>query len=150
MKFQPKTEKQIAEESLLPVGTYSFQVVEAKEAVSKGGNDMIVLKNQIYRDDGSPSLMVDDYLVSSIAYKLRHAADACGLIAEYESGELQALDFEGKSGQLKLRIQKDKEGKYPDKNVVGDYIKLSTDGNDGPPAGHPASEAPPHDPDMPF
>lgn len=145
MKFQPKTEKEIAEENLLPVGTYSFQVIDAKDAVSRSGNDMIVLKNQIFKEDGSPSLMVDDYLLPTIAYKLRHAADASGLLTEYEAGELRAQDFIGRSGQLKLRIQKDKEGKYPDKNVVGDYVKKSAENNNEPPADHPVN-----DPDIPF
>ncbi len=35
MQFTPKTEKQLAEESLLPAGVYDFEVLKAEDAVSK-------------------------------------------------------------------------------------------------------------------
>lgn len=121
MKFNPKTEREIAEEGLYPEGIYSFEIANAENKVSKSGNDMIQLKIKVYDNDGN-FRFVDDYLLESMAYKLRHAAVVCGLGDKYESGSLDAFDFVGKTGSLKLTVQKDKKGEYPDKNVVKDYV----------------------------
>jgi hypothetical protein len=121
MQFQPKTEKEIAEANLIPVGVYSFEVVAAEDKVSKANNEMIVLKLLVHDGKGG-SRFIDDYLLESIAHKLRHAAVACGLESKYTAGKLAASDFQGKTGQVKVRIQKDKDGQYPDKNVIGDYV----------------------------
>jgi hypothetical protein len=82
---------------------------------------MIELTVRVFKPDGSFSL-VTDYLLESMAYKLRHAAVACGLEKTYDAGTLKADDFIGKEGMLKLNIQKDKNGQYPDRNSVKDYI----------------------------
>lgn len=121
MQYQPKTEKEIAEANLLPVGVYNFDIIEAEDKVSKQGNEMIVLKLQVFDANGAHRF-VDDYLLEAIPHKLRHIACAMGMEEKYNSGKLLASDFTGKSGQVKLRIQKDKDGVYADKNVVGDYI----------------------------
>jgi hypothetical protein len=141
MKFAPKTEKQIAEENLWPAGEYGFEIGEAHDKVSKSNNEMIHLKLKVFNNEGSMRF-VDDYLLEEMAYKLRHAAEACGLLTQYESGTLLASDFVGKLGYLKLKIQKDKTGNYPDKNVVGDYIVkdvVQVSDDTSPPTGHPAS-----------
>lgn len=121
MKFEPKTEKELAEMNLLPEGEYGFEISGAEEKISKAGNEMIVLTVRIFKPDGSFQI-ITDYLMEALAFKLRHAADACGLTHEYETGILAAENFIGKTGMLKLKIQKDKNGEYPDKNTVGDYI----------------------------
>lgn len=122
MRFTPKTEKEIQEENLLPIGTYDFEIYRTEDKVSSGGNDMIELGLRVYGTDGSTKF-VTDYLLESMAFKLRHASEACGLLAKYESGTLEAQDFLNKTGQAKIKIQSDKTGKYSDKNVVADYIK---------------------------
>lgn len=121
MKFTPKTDKELAEEKLLPEGEYGFEISGAEEKISKAGNDMIVLTVRVFKDDGS-FILVTDYLLESIMYKINHACKACGLFDKYELGELSARDFIGKTGHLKLVIQKDKNGEYPDKNSIKDYI----------------------------
>lgn len=121
MQYQPKTEKQIREELLLPNGIYDFEVFEAADKVSKGGNDMIYLKLKVYTPEGN-FRFVDDYLLEAMAFKLRHAAVACGLGDQYATGTLLASHFVGKSGQVKLRIDVNKDGKYQDKNAIADYV----------------------------
>lgn len=134
MRFAPKTEKEIAEANLWQPGNYSFEIVEATDKVSKSGNDMIELKVKVFNDEGK-YILVNDYLLESIAYKLKHAADACGLSDSYNSGSLSGMEFVGKCGTLKLKIQKDKDGQYADKNVIGDYVvnKEVAASNDTPP-----------------
>lgn len=121
MKFTPKTEEEVGFK-LLDAGIYDFDVMTALDKVSQAGNDMIELKLAVYGPDGN-ARHIFDYLMEKIEYKLRHAADACGLLDKYETGEFGAEDFIGKAGKLKLGIQKDKTGQYPDKNTVQDYIK---------------------------
>lgn len=121
MRYTPKTEKEIAEEKLLPEGEYPYQISGALEKTSKSGNDMIELTVRVFKPDGS-FVLVTDYLLESLAYKLRHAAVSCGLEKIYDAGTLKADDFIGKQGMLKLGIQKDKNGQYPDRNSVKDYI----------------------------
>lgn len=121
MKFTPKSEKQIAEEGLLPEGNYGFEVAKAEDKVSKSGNDMIEVNLRVFNTDGG-FVFVRDFLMEKIAYKLRHFAEAAGLLEKYESGEFTAADCEGRIGHVKIIIKKDPTGTYPDKNEVRDYV----------------------------
>lgn len=118
MNFTPKTEEQINEEGLLPKGTYDFEVLEAKDTTSKNGNEMIWLKLGVFDANGN-SRHVYDYLLEALAYKLRHAAVTCGLEEQYNEGSLNAGHFLNRSGRCKIDIEKG--GEYPSKNVVRDY-----------------------------
>lgn len=119
MKFNPKTDKEIAEENLLPKDEYDYEVVEAKESRSKGGNDMITLKLHVFHGEGHRVLT--DYLLGAMAGKLKHFCDQHGLEREYTNGTLTAEDCEGRQGKVLLGIEKDRSGNYPDKNKVLDY-----------------------------
>lgn len=120
MKFTPKSEKEISESRLIPDGEYPFEVSSADDKVSKAGNDMIELWLRVYLDNGK-FVQIPDYLMEKMEFKLRHACDACGIIDKYESGELDASDFEGKSGYVKIGTQP-ANGDWPAKNTVKDYI----------------------------
>ncbi len=122
MKVQPKTEAEITAANLIPAGEYMFEVIEATEKTSKNGNDMIALKLSVHADDYARGVF--DYLVDieSMAYKIRHFADATGLLPQYEAGQLSADDMIGVTGKCKIAQQPEKDG-YPAKNVVKDYVK---------------------------
>ena len=123
MRFEPKSEAEIQEENPFtpwPPGVYDFEVSESEERTSKNGNDMIALTLKVYNTAGE-SRTVFDYLLSSILYKLKHAAEACGAGDKYERGELTSVDFYGKTGKLKLRIDPAQNG-YAAKNAVQDYV----------------------------
>lgn len=133
MRITPKTEEQIEKESkfaVWPAGKYNFEVAKASEGKSKNGSDMITLVLNVFNDAGE-SIIVKDYLTEAMAFKLRHACDACGLLDHYENGNLISFDFENKRGELKLKFEKGQPKKdgtddvYPDKNSVQDYIKNS-------------------------
>lgn len=128
MEFKPRTEKELAESRLWAKGIYEFEVSDAFEKLSKSsGKPMIELKVRVFRPDGT-SRIVSDYLVEQRGDKLRHAAEACGLLDQYNSGSISNADFHHKRGKLKLGVEKDKTKTYSDKNVVVDYV-----------AEHPAS-----------
>jgi len=129
MNFIPKSEAEIKKEeeqrAVWPRGTYDFEVVEYTDEVSKNGNDMIKLRLKVYHPDGG-TRTIFDYLMPAIAAKLRHACDCMGLTGQYESGTLEAADFDGGSGKLILYVKKGVGG-YADQNAVADYVK-----SDGP------------------
>jgi len=136
MQFDPKTEKELAESNLWNAGIYSFEILEkskifGKEFItsdtkSSKGNDMIQLAVAIYNDEGQIKVL-PDYLLAALAHKLRHAAYACGIGNQYESGMLIASDFIGKTGHAQIEIQaggkkENGEGNHPDKNTIKDYV----------------------------
>lgn len=129
MKFQSKTENQLAEANLIPEGTYPFEVIKAIDGKSKSsGADMITLKLKIFQDADS-GILLEDYLLESVGYKLFHFCAYNGLTKQYENGTLVAADCEGKTGYVKVGHQagKDKgDGSgdcWPTKNTVKDYVR---------------------------
>ncbi len=122
MNFSHKKEEEVNTFDVFPKGEYDFDVVKAQDATSKAGNSMIKLEIDIYAQNGKKS-RVFDYLLESIAYKLKHFCDAVGLVKEYESDCITADMCSGRSGRCKIEIQADKTGEYSDKNVVRDYCK---------------------------
>lgn len=161
MRFQPKSEKEITEMNLWPAGEYGFEIIDnatlGKNAYStvdrqsKNGNDMIQLVVKVYNADGQFRIIID-YLLEAMPAKLRHAAMSCGLVNEYESGTLEAINFIGKTGYLKLKIDKDKTGQYADKNGIADYVvsEVDTGAVYAPPKSAPANSAAIADDDIPF
>ncbi len=120
MRFTPKSEKQLNEEKLLPEGDYPFEISGAENATSKKGNPMIKITVRVYKPDGQ-FILVTDYLMEAMLYKLLHCCQACGLEEQYNTGLLEPEMFVGKTGMLKLKV--DPEGEYPAKNSIKDYIK---------------------------
>lgn len=132
MNFTPKTDKEIAADALWSAGNYRFEIldramlgnreIETGDTVSKNGDDMILLVVKVFNGDGR-GRVVPDYLVARSPKKLRQAAIACGLLAEYDAGSIDGEAFIGKTGMLKLTVEKDKTGQYPDKNAVAAYLR---------------------------
>lgn len=143
MQVTPKTKNEIDAMNLWSKGEYGFEVVEkaklgeneyfTMDTVSKikpdgkGGNEMIQLVVNVFHPEGWKIVLMD-YLLDAMPEKLFHAVHACGLEDKYNAGALLASDFVGKTGNLKLYIQKGKpknDGSgenYPDRNAIGNYI----------------------------
>lgn len=123
MRFQPKSEKELAADGLWPAGEYPFEVIEAEDTVSqKSGADMVKLTINVFNDDGK-SRRVYDYLVGTPGgqFKVRGFAAATGLIDQYESGEMEAIDMQGRTGKCKIKIDKG-DGSFPEKNAIATYV----------------------------
>lgn len=124
MTYVPKTEEQLAKEGLLEEGTYDFEVIDTNDAPSKKGNDMFTLTLCVFDHDGGQR-RIFDYIAMGSNFgerKLRHAADACGLIDAYMAGELKHYTFMGTTGKVLVK-QRDGTSEYPSpRNVVADYL----------------------------
>lgn len=125
--FEPKTENQIISEGLIPAKTIcDIEVLKATDEVSKtSNNEMIVLKLKVFHGNGFK--IITDYITfgnsNAAEFKLRRSCETFGIINAYNSGNVFASDYEGKSGKAKIGIQSDKTGQYPDKNVINEYLK---------------------------
>jgi hypothetical protein len=120
MQFQPKSEQELQIGLLLENGIYDFQVVNASEEVSKSGNEMIKMTLKVW--DNGVERIIFDYLLNN--YKLKHFCDQMDMEDKYQQGCVLATDCIGKSGKAHIMVQKDKTGKYGDRNSVKDYVKL--------------------------
>ena len=158
MKFTPKTNEEIQAARLLPDGEYDFEIIDAQDGFSKKGAEMMTLALRIFSDSGNRQ--VKDYIVDSMEWKLKHFAEAIGLLPSYELGQLLPEDCIGRSGKCQIVTQIDKTGQYGPRNSVRDYITLpglkqeKPNGTQIPSYGIPAGsgfEAPPlTDDDIPF
>ena len=147
MRVNPKTEQEIASAGLLPAGDYGFEVTSAEDKVSKAGNEMVELKVKLFGPDGDTTVF--DYLIDGerSAFKVRHFAEATGMLGQYERGDMPAHLMVGKTGRCKVSITKDKSGQYPDKNGIADYIKAA---NAPAPSRRPVAPPQDLDDDIPF
>ena len=125
MNFSPKSKDELDAMGLIKAGTYPFQVAEAKDKISKSGNEMIQLNLEVFDNEGK-SYRMFDYLLEAMAVKLFAFCTSTGMEQKYHAGTLSSHDCIGKSGYVDIEIQKGKEnpqgGTYPDKNNVKKYI----------------------------
>ena len=124
MRFQPKTEHEIAMANIWPDGDYDFSCVEANDRISKKGSEMIEVKLRVFSSNGNESV-VFDFLLEAMAHKLRHFCESTGLLSVYDRGDLTASDCIGRNGIC--RLGSETGGKYRPKNVVTDYIVKQRD-----------------------
>jgi hypothetical protein len=120
MKFKPQTEEESAsaERRPLPAGIYDAEVLLAEETRSKAGNDMMKIKLAVYRPNGGQE-WVWDYITDT-SYRLGQLMSVCGLSEQYQKGEVQADEIEGKSFKVTLKIDPAR-GEYSERNSVGRY-----------------------------
>lgn len=126
MKFNPKSEKEIAEAGLWDKGEYAFEIIDSIEKLSKSGKDMIEVKVKIFNKDGASQQIFDYLLPDVMEFKLRHICEACGLLADYEKGMLEGYRLVGKTGYCKVGVSVDKTGQYPNRNNIVDYLVNKT------------------------
>jgi hypothetical protein len=126
MRFSPMSEQELNHMGLIEKGVYNFEVINAKEAISKKGNEMIVLTLKIWDKDGKERILTD-YILESFAFKLRHFCESTNLIDKYNAGELNYEDCISKSGKVEIIVQeggaKPDGSKYFDRNSIKDYVK---------------------------
>lgn len=118
---KPLSREQLKMGDLIKPGIYEYEVIEAEEKVSQAGNDMIALKLNILLPNDKQKIIYD-YLLEAMEWKVGHFCESLGMLDDYEQNYISAAKCQGKKGLVKVFIQKDPKGLYPDKNSVQDYI----------------------------
>jgi len=139
MEFTPKTREEAEKESQFPIwdaGIYDFEVAKAEALISKSAKvrgasepNMIKVTMNVFNADNQVQI-VFDYLMPAFPVKLIDACECMGLSLEYQSGNLEPYQFEGKTGKMRLGIEavnsKNIDPKtdrpYPSKNKVEGYV----------------------------
>ena len=114
------SQKELDDLNLWDKGKYSFEIITSSDYKSQAGNEMIKLGINVFNEVGMCQ-HIFCYLTEKMPHLVRHAAECCGLIKDYEAGELNAISFENRVGELTLGVQKAKDG-YPAKNTVIDFV----------------------------
>jgi hypothetical protein len=130
LSFEPKSENELI--TLLSPGIGSYEVYHAEAKISKNGNPMIELILRVWDDKGNTGQIYDYLILNEHKFslrKIRHFCYASGIGELYEKGALNANDCINRYGKLKIIIQEDKLGKYPDKNSVDDYVFIVSENN---------------------
>jgi len=153
MNFAPKTKEEIETMNLIKPGIYHFRVANAKEGMSKSGNEMLTLTLEVYDNEGRAH-PIFDYLVEAMAFKLYAFCESTGLLRLYQEGRLTAQDCIGRTAYVELTIEKGKEspqgGTYPDKNQVKKYTTKPVAGSEPPHQATQSTGYPEFDTDVPF
>lgn len=139
--YDPISREQAEKErfSLLDDGDYSAVINSAMPKISSSNNQMIELELEVYDASGKPHPL-KDYLVFSpkMMWKVINCADGCGLLKEYEDKKFHPSMLPGKNIRVRVKTQKGNEipeeklkgkplgTKYPDKNVIEDYLVPDT------------------------
>lgn len=137
--YEVMTEQDAMKErfQLMKDGEYDAVVDKAEARISaNSGNPMMELNLTVYDEEGKPH-QIRDFLVftKNMMWKAIHCADSADLTKEYEEKKFCPELIQGKGVRIKVSTQEgsvipqDKlKGKaigsrYPDKNVVDDYVK---------------------------
>jgi hypothetical protein len=137
--FDPMTDEELEASDLVEDGEYYFEVVKSTRSNSKNGNPMAALQITIWDKEGKTHTIFDWLVFSQIKMclkKVSHFCSAVGLADEYKKGQIPE-ELERYCGKLILGFAAGQEipeeklqgkpfgSKYPDKNVVVDYVKGS-------------------------
>jgi len=121
---------------LLEDGEYNAVITRAEARIStNSGNPMIEVDLDVYDKNGRAHV-VRDFLVftRSMTWKVIHCTNAVGLQKEFESKQLQPEMLVNKNVRVMVSVQaggliptdrlkgKPEGSKYPDKNVIQDYV----------------------------
>jgi hypothetical protein len=126
MKFDPVSDEEYKGRGQWAEDWYSAMICTHADAVtegtSKGGNRFFKVQIDVFNGSGATKritavIMVDGHY----GWQFRSAAEAFGVLDKYHAGELGAEDLKGREGWVQLGIEKDPEGKWPDKNRIVDY-----------------------------
>jgi len=106
----------------LPPGTYECRIEEAKEAVSKAGNDMIKIRVRLFKPDGTPGPLVWEHLVfvDSAAWKIDQVRASLGFkVVEGEDVEVNPDDLLDRDGVVTVD-EEDVDGRLY--NRITDWV----------------------------
>jgi hypothetical protein len=149
--YQPLSEEEAQRKryKLMDDGIYQATIEHAEGKLSSSNNPMGVFYLRVWDKSGHPK-EIKDYIpfIDSMMWKLRHLADASKLIKEFEDRKFRPELAIGKEVYVNIKTQSGKEipldklngkapgAKYPDKNVVDDYVVKESSDNKAESKGH--------------
>lgn len=120
---------------LLPDGEYDAYVESFEPKISSSGNQYVNLLLNIFDNNGKPHPVFDIQMtLPSMVWKMRHFCYSAGLEESFEAKKYHPSMSVGKKVRVFLRTKKGDEipfnklngkpvgSKYPDKNVIDDYL----------------------------
>ncbi len=124
MNFIPKTEEELQMESLLPEGSYEYQVIKCEDKISQAGNQYTAVTLKVWDNEGKEHQVFTNMALIKL---LKHFCDVNNMVEEYKSGNIPAESFLYKAaGKVLLGVEGEKPnpkgGFYKAKNIVKDYI----------------------------
>lgn len=122
MEFKVLTDEELkAQRFFLEEGMANFTVMNAENAVSKTGNEMIKLTLRVIDKEGKEGTIFD-YLVSTekAVFKIKQFCDAIEKPEIYKSGKMNDLECLDQSGKCILKIRKSNE--YGDQVIIKEYL----------------------------
>ena len=105
--------------NVLKAGEYDAEVLEATEARSSKGNDMLKIKLGVFRPSGSGQAWVWDYITET-SFKLGQIMRASGMEKEYLQGQVEADELVGKCFKVTLAVEAAR-GDFAERNGVKRY-----------------------------
>jgi hypothetical protein len=120
-EFTPVTEEELEMAGLIDEGKYDAVIISAQSKLSKAQLPMIELVVKVYGNDHSER-NIYCYLTDKMPRLLKHLCDALGLDSKYKSGRISPDLFVGENVSVMVGIQKDKNGVYPPRNNIHDFI----------------------------
>lgn len=127
LSYKRWTEEEDSMRNVLDKGEYPFRVRTISKGMTKSGQYEMLTVELGVMDNVGREWTVKDWVVimDEMGWKLRHFAATCGIIEKYDSDTLEAADFMGKNGVVRITIRdyEDKEGEIRKSNAVVDYIK---------------------------
>jgi hypothetical protein len=137
LPYKKWTEEEVEGRNASDAGDYPFKIVGAIQKSTKGGVDRNGQQKQIHQmleidlefhDINGVVKKQKDWIVfvENMDWKLRHLANACGLLDVYEDDRLEDAHLRGKTGVLTLGIKEvERDGQKNKMNFVKDYVKKS-------------------------
>jgi len=108
---------------LMPKGEYQAIVRSCESTTSSKGNPQLTVVLLVYDSKGKEKIVTDYLSEFHFQFKLRHYLVSLFGEEAYTKG-VNPLKSEGMGLIVKIYIQEDKNGKYPPKNAVADYLPL--------------------------
>lgn len=121
--YAPKTDQQINNEKLVPVGKHKFEVMKCEDKTSKSGNAMTIVTLKV--KNGNKNVIFSDFIMEGDEEKVKDFAYSIGLSQQYEEGFFDNLQTIGKAGMADIIVQESKNPEYPNAaNRIKKYIRL--------------------------
>lgn len=123
MRITPRSLQEIAALKPLPKGVYEFLILSASASHSQAGREMIVLGAEVGNGHGR-KVRINDYLSEGTPPgKVRNLCTIAGCLDAYEQeAELTPEMFVGLRGRCRIVVVHDRNGVYPDRNAIADFL----------------------------